>query len=371
MINLYTLLAAIFLIIVPFRLYLLFTDQHVHFHYQNTSNEKKPEPTWRNGRCWWSLYYNDANKGHRYYPGPGLNLSWYLWKLSPIGFGVDQAGDEFDIKFDIAFLFGRIWITLEGTRFFRWLYKRVYRMGWGYSTDIALHLGYLGQWEFVTHFLYNDMASGPGLRIKLPKWKWLYNRERRRILRMRWSRDAKRLNLMTLRNRFREGHIQIDPLPNGIHFWWAVDYIKGSMPTGGGWRLSIDFDRIIRGSYEREERQIEGTILNVEVPIEPDNSLGLRYLGTFTRMEETRWRSHWPWNKKKSTQYWKIEFKNPPMHAGKGENSWDLDDDGIMGCSALVETLQEAIKDYQERVYRDRKKYGMPDVIYKAQRGAS
>jgi len=366
MINLYTLLVAIFLLVVPFRIYLLLTDQHVYFHWQNTSDGKLP--LWRDGRCWWRLSYNDENRHHNYYPSPGINLSWYLWKLSPVSLEFTQAGDDEDIRIGIGFLVGRIWVTLEGTRFFRWLYKNVYRMGWGYETEIALHLGYLGQYEFIIHFLYNDMSSGPSLKIRVPKWKWLYNRQRRNVIRRRWERNVKLLHLRTLRER---DYLEIDPLPNGVHFWWAVDYINGSMPTGGGWRLSIDFDRIIRGSYEREEHQLEGMILNVEVPIEPDNSLGLHYFGSFTRTEEARWRSHWPWNRKKITQYWEVEFKNPPLRAGKGENSWDLDDDGIFGCAVEGETLEEAVAAYREKCLRDRERYGMPNVIDRARRGAS
>src|SRR5690349_21530863 len=91
MISLYWLFAALLLVTVAFRVYLVATDQHVLFHWQNTSNGKLP--LWRDGRCWWSLYYNDENRGHQYYPGPGVNISWYLWKLSPIGLEFTQAAE--------------------------------------------------------------------------------------------------------------------------------------------------------------------------------------------------------------------------------------------------------------------------------------
>lgn len=358
MINLYWFLAALFVLVGAFRVYLTVTDQHVYFHWQNTSDGKLP--LWRDGRCWWRLSYNNEHKHHKYYPSPGINLSWYLWKLNPISLEFTQAAEETDIRIGIGFLIGRVWITLEGTRFFRWLYKDVYRMGWGYETEIALHLGYLGQYEFIIHFLYNDMSSGPSPRIHVPKWKWLYNHKRRVILfKRRWERSAKLINLRHLRE---SSKLTIDPLPSWFHFWMAHDFMK-SMPTGGGWRLGIDFDRMIMGSYEREERQLEGSFLNVEVPIEPDNSLGLHYYGKFTRMEEVRWRGHFPW-RKKVAQYWDIDFRNPPLHSGKGDNSWDQDDDGIFGCSSSAETLEGAIADYQAKCARDRERYGMPNVLY-------
>lgn len=51
------------------------------------------------------------------------------------------------------------------------------------------------------------------------------------------------------------------------------------------------------------------------------------------------------------------------MHQGKGENSYDQDDDGIFGMGVPGTTLEEAIKGYQDAVSRDRKRYGMPDSL--------
>lgn len=49
---------------------------------------------------------------------------------------------------------------------------------------------------------------------------------------------------------------------------------------------------------------------------------------------------------------------NPIPVPGKGENSWDIDDDAICSSSVPAGTLQEAIGELTESVYRSRIQYG-------------
>lgn len=66
-----------------------------------------------------------------------------------------------------------------------------------------------------------------------------------------------------------------------------------------------------------------------------------------------------------------VEIKNPPKHAGKGENSWDCGDDGTYGMSRpysgpdikSIWLNQESVFEYCclkycEHVVRDIQKYG-------------
>jgi len=342
--NLYWLLAALLLMLISFRLYLRITDQHVHFHWQNTSDEKHPEPLWREGRCWFYLSYNDDNKHHKWYPPPTIHPWWHLFHKSSIEFKVYMAADEHDLGFFFGFLFGSAGLTISGLSFFRWLFSNVTRMGFGYDTGFDFD-PWRGHLTF--YLAYNDMASGPGLRVQVPRWY-------RRLL-LRLGRPRKKVRRL-LR--------PTDPLPSGIHFWRAANWSR-DYSTGGGVHLSFDFDRMIRGSYEREVENI-GEPLVREIPIEPDNTLDLHYFATFQRQKEIRWRGHFPW-RKRIAYYWEFDSKAPPMHAGKGENSYDQDDDGIFGAGLGSEALEDAITEYVEKVNRDRKKYGMPDAISEAQ----
>jgi hypothetical protein len=85
----------------------------------------------------------------------------------------------------------------------------------------------------------------------------------------------------------------------------------------------------------------------------------------FMAEKHTRWRSHFPWFKKEHC-YIEIKVDDPPLHAGKGENSWDMDDDGIFSMGVDGTTLEHGIAGYQKAVYRDRQKYGLPNGIHVA-----
>lgn len=58
-----------------------------------------------------------------------------------------------------------------------------------------------------------------------------------------------------------------------------------------------------------------------------------------------------------------IEVKDPPMFAGKGENSYDLDDDCIYSMSCPAESVDEAVQKYRDAVLKSRKKYGNPVTL--------
>ena len=59
--------------------------------------------------------------------------------------------------------------------------------------------------------------------------------------------------------------------------------------------------------------------------------------------------------------YWDVKTpdgeKAPPI-PGKGENSWDIDDDGIYGSSYDTPTVEEAFAKFRESVIKSRRRYG-------------
>jgi len=311
----YWLLAALLLIVVAFRLYLWRTDQHVYFHYQNTSDKDRPEPTWRNGRCWWMLSPNDENK-HTRYPRPTLHPWWHLFHRSSsadVSFRI--ASEEEDLAFHLAIP----WLATLGLTFSElpFLYRlfRGVRQGFGYETGIRWSDGSL--YVHVIHC--NAWGSSTVHRWWIPGW---------------------------------------------IHVWKGTGYKEY---PGVGFYVTFLFDNLILGSREYEKVELWPVPVIAEIQIEPDNSLGFRYFGTFMGERHSWWRKHFPWFKQ-THHYVDIRCENPPLHSGKGENSYDQDDDGIFGMGVPGTTIDEAIAGYQEAVKRDRQKYGMPGDIHEAQK---
>lgn len=82
------------------------------------------------------------------------------------------------------------------------------------------------------------------------------------------------------------------------------------------------------------------------------------YVGTVEFKADTWKRKRWPWPRTVYRAY--IEVPNPPKFAGKGENSWDCDDDGFFGMTCEARTFHQAIQAYEGAVYERRAKYGAP-----------
>lgn len=71
----------------------------------------------------------------------------------------------------------------------------------------------------------------------------------------------------------------------------------------------------------------------------------------------SKWKRHrWPF-----ARYIKranVELERPIPVPGKGENSWDLDDNAIYSLTCKAETIEEAISQTIQSALRDRKRYG-------------
>jgi hypothetical protein len=83
------------------------------------------------------------------------------------------------------------------------------------------------------------------------------------------------------------------------------------------------------------------------------------YRLVISEQQATWQRPRWPWPSRVSRSF-DIEAIRPPMFAGKGENSWDCDDDAIFGMTSTERTAGGAVGDYVGRVLSRRRRYGLP-----------
>jgi hypothetical protein len=89
------------------------------------------------------------------------------------------------------------------------------------------------------------------------------------------------------------------------------------------------------------------------------------------RFFESTWkRPRWPWPEKLIRA--DITPKYPIPHPGKGENSWDCDEDASYSMTCPASTTAEAVEKMRDSIMRSRKKYGSgehyrPEKQYEAQ----
>lgn len=137
---------------------------------------------------------------------------------------------------------------------------------------------------------------------------------------------------------------------------WNIGCSPDGWSTADGWRNSSFYflDWLFgRHKYKSEELQ-----RGMEVAFVFPEGV---YTGTVTLTRDTWKRKRWP--RTKVVYRANIEVPKPPMFAGKGENSYDCEDDAIYGMTCQAKSLHEAITAYEAAVYRNRARYGMPDRI--------
>lgn len=85
---------------------------------------------------------------------------------------------------------------------------------------------------------------------------------------------------------------------------------------------------------------------------------------------ECTWkRPRWPWARRMVRAEVDCGEDGVPSHAGKGENSWDLEDDLTYRMTCPESTVEGAVKRLRDSIMRDRKQYGSPADLL-AKRGA-
>lgn len=121
------------------------------------------------------------------------------------------------------------------------------------------------------------------------------------------------------------------------------------------WKFSINPVDKIFGHEKYTQREISASEQVIELP---EASYAAR-----VKMLECTWkRPRWPFAKTMIRA--EIEPVQPiPAHAGKGENSYDLDDDFSCGMTCPASTPSQAARIYADSIMRSRKKYGLPSIL--------
>lgn len=116
------------------------------------------------------------------------------------------------------------------------------------------------------------------------------------------------------------------------------------------WSFNFDYVSFLLGKEKSDSIEIESGQCVIPMP-ERD------YQAKYTISDWTWKRSRWP--RPKRIRRVELEMDdNPLLVPGKGENSWDLDDDAIYSTIIPADTINEAICELRKSAMRDREKYG-------------
>lgn len=187
---------------------------------------------------------------------------------------------------------------------------------------------------------------------------------------LKWNINVPGINLyLTIANRPIRDALKALKIPDGrfdIYFfqkaiWWQFwGSVWGDMSSSDPWwkkSYSFHFLDFLLGSTRFTESDLSDW--NQHIVIDP--------IGTFkpyTKVVLRTWkRPRWFATK---AIYTEINFEmpdKPPSFCGKGENSWDQDDDGIWGTSFKTADTKEAISMYVKRVEEMRARRGTPRSV--------
>lgn len=118
----------------------------------------------------------------------------------------------------------------------------------------------------------------------------------------------------------------------------------------GGWRDDwFDLADFLLGREKYSETK--GETEEILIPMPEGN-----YPAKLTFVQRCWKRPRW-WKTRTRTDA-DVEMIEPIPIPGKGENSYDLDDDALYGVNCVASTIDEAIMQVQESAYRNRHRYG-------------
>lgn len=123
--------------------------------------------------------------------------------------------------------------------------------------------------------------------------------------------------------------------------WWAFNFNPADFFFG-------------RAKYSQVDSQPVETVVNL-----PEGA----YPVTVTLFESTWKRARWPWPRKMIRARVDCGEQGIPAHAGKGENSWDLEDDITYSMTCPETTVEGAVKRLTVSVLSERARYGDPDTL--------
>lgn len=114
------------------------------------------------------------------------------------------------------------------------------------------------------------------------------------------------------------------------------------------WQFSFNPADVFLGQYKYSERDLENGTVDIKMPEG-------NYRARYTVSESTWKRPRWPWPKRVVRTEIEPEIAVPVP--GKGENSWDLDDDAIYSGSYPAASGEEAAYLLSQSALRIRRRY--------------
>ena len=144
------------------------------------------------------------------------------------------------------------------------------------------------------------------------------------------------------------------PRYTGIRiFSWTVWFDLWNDNSGwtkqGRWHdFNFDIKNFLFGSPKYSNRVVKEEEVMISLP---EGNYPATVLLERSTWKRPRWFAHSGW-------YATVDVKKPPAIPGKGENSWDIDDDHIFSLSTRARTVEQAIAHYIEAVLRNRRRYG-------------
>lgn len=135
---------------------------------------------------------------------------------------------------------------------------------------------------------------------------------------------------------------------------WGADPDAWSSDDPWWQRFSIDPMTIVFGKVKHSKTSIYKTEVLIPLP-EGD------YIAE-CELFESRWtRPRWPFTRR--LRRVELELKEPIPIPGKGENSWDIEDDAIFGSVFPAKTVAEAVNGIRESVMNTRERYASRDWL--------
>lgn len=260
------------------------------------------------------------------------------WKLNVISYGRDGEAriwwhtNCFD-KQGRLWRHGRLWLHVPGNCFrFEW---------WpGKRFGIGVTVGD-GSFSDEQLSLYLELPLLFALSFGVQRWRWV-----KRLPGIQWTSVGADGNTVYDHSKGeRELSLRCSDGAIRWRLWRHPDHGRGR-----DWRdrsfYPLDFllgrQQYSEGPRERHETTI--TFPEAAYPVAVE-----LYTSTWKRPR---------WPKVRSASWADVEMGTPIPVPGKGENSWDMDEDAIYSMLCRAATVEEAIASLSESVERDRRRYG-------------
>lgn len=290
-------------------------DHGIRWRAQNLDRDGKGS-IWREGRAWLNIFAGNGETGVGYRELVEINPSWHLGRWGHPGIGLEIGGGDSDseIGLHLGVPFATAWLTFDGPALRRfcdavlpgyWIERSGKTIG-GYDYQVG---GY-------QHF----DQGGPN-RVKVTQ-----------------AREV--------RIGFHDGSA-----------WWSL------------WHPTMDWDsrtpRWRHGSFNLKDFLLGHPAYTREQVGEPVRALASFPEASYPLLlqrEVCTWkRPRWPF----ATVRKFVDIKAgqeaggaAPSFQGKGENSYDCDDDAILGTSSEGHSFEAAVGAYVARVLESRARYG-------------